>query len=141
MAGCCRSPLAVTQGGIGFHIITTAPALLHSPAGYKEKNRTTTTYDRAEIVPCGKGEVSFWTGAVRTPASKPEECQACIGDNTYAQRIGACVRWGAQRGQALVGSMHLPRQRTRHTVLANALRLSDTTKLSASRPAPSCLQA
>jgi hypothetical protein len=62
------------------------------PDGYKEKSRATTTYDRAEIVPCGKGEVSFWAGAARTPTD-PQLCQACLGDNTYAQRMGmrACV--------------------------------------------------
>ncbi len=59
-----------------------------APAGYKEKNRTTTTYDRAEIVPCGKGEVAYWTGSTRTPVGKPEECQGCTA-NTYAPRTGA----------------------------------------------------
>jgi len=57
-------------------------------AGYKEKNRTSTTYDRAEITPCGKGEVAYWTGSTRTPVGKPQECQGCTA-NTYAPRTGA----------------------------------------------------
>lgn len=60
-------------------------------AGYKEKNRTDTEFDRAEIVPCGKGEVSFWTGTgpyTRTPANSAQTCQACTA-NTYAPRTGA----------------------------------------------------
>ena len=57
------------------------------PAGYKEKARSGTTYDRAELELCNKGEVSFWVGATRTP-SDAQACQPCTGDNKYAPRKG-----------------------------------------------------
>ena len=61
------------------------------PAGWKERNRTLTTDDRAEITLCAKGEVSFWDGEVRTPLNAPESCQPCTGDNKYAPRTGMTI--------------------------------------------------
>lgn len=58
------------------------------PAGWKEKARNSTTYDRSQLELCGKGEVSFWSDSnTRVPADA-QSCQACLGDNTYAPRMG-----------------------------------------------------
>lgn len=61
---------------------------LSSLAGYKEKARSGTTYDRAEIEECNLGEVSYWGGGVRTPTT-PENCEPCADNNKYAPRKGA----------------------------------------------------
>ena len=87
-------------------------------AGYKEKPRTSTTYDRAEIVECGKGEVAYWNWGVnpatRVP-SNPELCQACAGGNKYAPRTGAlagraaggAAGWPGRLGELrLAGARH-----------------------------------
>lgn len=80
----------------GGQLFTTAAHSLAPCAGFKEKPRASTTYDRAELVECGKGEVAYWDWAaspvVRVPAN-PELCQACTGGNKYAPRTGARASW------------------------------------------------
>lgn len=84
-----RAPTAPVLGQVHLNWLPHPPT---HPTGFKEKNRTTTTYDRAEIVPCIKGEVSYWSGSTRYPVGKPEECLGCAA-NTYAPRTGmaACL--------------------------------------------------
>jgi len=74
-----------------FAPIADPPALLSRPAwlaaGWKEKPRSTTEYNASEIVLCSKGEVSYWTDGVRSPAD-PEACEPCLNSNKYAPRAG-----------------------------------------------------
>ena len=72
------------------------------PAGYKEKARSGTTYDRAELELCSKGEVSFWTGGIRTPLDA-QACQPCTGNNKYAQRQGEDNSASAPAAPAFAG--------------------------------------
>ena len=69
------------------------------PAGYKEKARSGTTYDRAELELCSKGEVSFWTSSVRTPTDA-QSCSPCLGTNKYAYRMGALRQLPLAQGHA-----------------------------------------
>lgn len=86
------------------------PSLHPHLAGFKEKPRSGTVYNRSEIVECGKGEVSFWNGsALRTPTNA-EECQGCTGGNKYAPRTGAAGRSLVERQRVTVcigfGGLH-----------------------------------
>ncbi|PSC76086.1 serine threonine [Micractinium conductrix] len=57
------------------------------PVGWKEKARSGTTYDRTQIELCSRGEVSSWSSGARVP-SDAQSCQACLGNNKYAPRLG-----------------------------------------------------
>ncbi|KAL4425824.1 hypothetical protein ABPG75_009840 [Micractinium tetrahymenae] len=58
------------------------------PAGWKEKARNSTSYDRSQLELCGKGEVSYWADSNTRMPADAESCQPCLGDNTYAPRMG-----------------------------------------------------
>ena len=113
---CAAQHTAVPQPGpwrsrpAGRRLVPT-PCLLPPPrpcAGQREVSRASAAYPRAQVQACSKGEVSSWGAATRSPAD-PQECQPCLGDNTYAPRTGAhscgvacghCA-WGRAWGHAL----------------------------------------
>ena len=54
-------------------------------------NRSSVAYSRSRVVLCNKGEVSNWNGSTRFPVN-PQLCQPCLGDGTYAPRLGGFVK-------------------------------------------------
>lgn len=83
--------------------------------GYKVKvaSGTTSAIDNTgnilgayEIEACAKGQVSYWTGATRTPAAA-NTCQACTL-NTYAPRTGAQVNARSTERRSMMGPLWMP---------------------------------